>query len=71
MENRIKDLETMVAILESRLLETKKELLEQKILVQKILGTSVPIADQFGEVEDYYYHKGRSYYDGLEFHFFL
>ena len=68
MENRIKELETTVAILESRLLETKKELSEQKLLVQKILGTNVPISEQFDDVEDYFFNKGISFFDGKFFH---
>ena len=71
MENRIKELETMVSILESRLAETRTELAEQKLFVQKILGTSVPISEQYEQIENYYYDIGTSYFDGIEFHFFL
>ena len=68
MENRIKELETMVAILESRLAETRTELAEQKLFVQKILGTNVPMQDQFDDVEDYFFNNGISFFDGTFFH---
>ena len=68
MENRIKDLETMVGLLESRLQETRKELFQQKQIVRNLLGADVSIADQFDDVEDFYYHKGQSFFDGNFFH---
>jgi len=69
-EEKVKNLEIMVGLLESRLAETKKELFKQKVFVQKILDTEVSMQDAFDEVEDFYYHKGQSYFDGLDFHFF-